>query len=84
MHNLIENNLVRFKNISKTKQGIFVNFQVKGERGGATFTASIAVDLSAAEVSACDSLEMIIERCAQIGLSEFKRCEFQFEGISCL
>lgn len=82
MKDYIYNNLVRFKNISKNKQGIFVNFQVKGERGGASFTASIAVDIESADVSAGDSLETIIEKCAQIGVSEFKKCEFQFEGIT--
>ena len=84
MKTLIDNNIVIFKNISKTKQGIFVNFQVKGERGGASFTASIAVDIDAADVSAGDSLETIIERCALIGIREFQKCEFQFEGITCL
>lgn len=78
------NNLVRFKNISKTKQGIFVNFQVKGEKGGASFSASIAVDIESADVSAGDSLETIIEKCAQIGVAEFQKCEFQFEGITSL
>lgn len=81
MHNLAESNLVRFKNISKTKKGIFANFSIKGERGGATFTASISVDLVSADVSASDAMEVIIEKCAQVGLAEFKRCEFQFEGI---
>ncbi|ASD31078.1 hypothetical protein [Chlamydia abortus] len=84
MKNLIDNNLVRFKNISKTKQGIFVNFKVRGEKGGASFTASIAVDIESADVSAGDTLETIIERCAQMGVAEFKKCEFQFEGITCL
>lgn len=63
---------MRFKNISKTKQGIFVNFKVRGEKGGASFTASIAVDIESADVSAGDTLETIIERCAQIGVAEFK------------
>jgi len=84
MKSLIDNNLVRFRNISKTKQGIFVNFKVKGERGGASFTASIAVDIDSADVSSGDSLEVIIEKCAQIGVSEFQKSEFQFEGITCL
>lgn len=84
MKDYIYNNLVRFKNISKNKKGIFVNFQVKGEKGGATFTASIAVDIESADVSSGDSLETIIEKCAQIGVAEFQKCEFQFEGITSL
>lgn len=84
MKNLIDNNLVKFKNISKTRQGIFVNFKVKGERGGASFTASISVDIDSADVSPGDSLETIIEQCAKIGLGEFQRCEFKFEGITSL
>ena len=82
MQDLAENNLVRFKNISKRKDGIFANFKVKGLRGGAAFTASIAVDIAAAEVHPGDSLEKIIEACARIGIKEFQRSEFQFEGIS--
>ncbi len=77
-----ENNLVRFKNISKKKEGMFANFKIKGVRGGTAFTASIAVDIDAAEVHAGDPLEKIIEDCAKIGVREFQKCEFQFEGIS--
>ncbi|AAP98704.1 hypothetical protein CpB0775 [Chlamydia pneumoniae TW-183] len=84
MKDLIYNNLVRFKNISKTKEGIFVNFKVKGVKGGASFTASIAVDIDSADLSSEDSMEVIIEKCAQIGVAEFQKCEFQFEGITCL
>lgn len=82
MKNLAENNLVRFKNISKKKDGLYANFKIKGIRGGTTFSASIAVEMSAAEVDAGDSLEKIIEECARIGVDEFKKCEFQFEGLS--
>jgi hypothetical protein len=82
MKDLVENNLVRFKNITKKKNGIFANFKIKGIRGGTTFTASIAVDIDAAEVDAADSLEKIIEECARIGVEEFKKCEFQFEGLA--
>lgn len=82
MKNLAENNLVRFKNISKKKEGMFVNFTVKGVRGGTSFTASIAVDIDAAELDPGDPLEKIIEECARIGVEEFQKCEFQFEGLS--
>ncbi|MBI2742363.1 MAG: hypothetical protein HYX48_00400 [Chlamydiales bacterium] len=82
MHDLAENNLIRFKNISKKKETMFANFKVKGVRGGVNFTASISVDISAAEVHAGDVLEKIIEECARIGVKEFKRSEFQFEGIT--
>jgi hypothetical protein len=82
MVDIAENNLVRFKNISKKKSGIFANFKIKGMRGGTNFTASIAVDLDAAEVDSGDPLEKIIEECARIGVSEFQKCDFQFEGLS--
>lgn len=82
MKNIAENNLIRFTNISKKKEGIFANFKVKGVRGGTFFSASISVDIAAAEVHAGDSLEKIIEECARIGVREFKKAEFQFEGIS--
>lgn len=82
MKNIAENNLIRFKNISKKKEGIFANFSVKGVRGGTFFSASISVDIAAAEVHAGDSLEKIIEECARIGVKEFKKAEFQFEGLS--
>ena len=65
MKNIAENNLVRFKNISKTKEGIFANFKVKGVRGGTFFSASISIDISAAEVHPGDPLEKIIEEDAE-------------------
>ena len=82
MKDLAENNLVRFKNISKNKEAIFANFKVKGVRVGVNFNASISVDISAAEVHAGDVLEKIIEECARIGVKEFRSAEFQFEGLS--
>ena len=81
MNDLAENNLIRFKNISRKKEAIYANFKVKGVRGGVNFSASITVDISAAEVHAGDVLEKIIEECARIGVKEFKRAEFQFEGL---
>lgn len=82
MNDLAENNMIRFKNLSKKKETMYANFKVKGIRGGVNFTASISVDISAAEVHPGDVLEKIIEECARIGVKEFKRAEFQFEGIT--
>ncbi len=81
MKNIAENNLIRFINITKKKDGIFANFKVKGVRGGMLYSASISVDISAAEVDPADPLEMIIERSANMAVKEFKKCELQFEGI---
>ncbi len=82
MDDLAENNLIRFKNLTKKKETMYANFKVKGIRAGVNFTASISVDISAAEVHPGDALEKIIEECARIGVKEFKRAEFQFEGIT--
>jgi hypothetical protein len=83
MKNIAENNLVRFINITKKKDGIFANFKVKGIKGGTTFSASIAVDVSAVEVDlATDPIEKIIDHCAHVAVKEFKKSEFRFEGIS--
>ena len=84
MDDLSENNLIRFKNISRKKDAIFANFIVKGLRGGVNFNAAISVDISAAEVHPGDILEKIIEECARIGVKEFKKAEFQYEGITSL
>ncbi len=85
MQNLAENNLVRFINVTRRKHGIFANFKVKGVRGGATFSASISVDLSACELDiASDSLEKIVEESAKVAVRELKRAEFQFEGLQSL
>lgn len=81
MQNIAENNLIRFINLTKKKGGIFANFRVKGIRGGTTFSASISVDIAAAEVDPADSLEKIIEECARIAVRDFKKSEFQFEGL---
>lgn len=82
MTDLAENNLIRFKNVSKKKETLYANFKVKGTRAGVNFNASISVDISAAEVHTGDVLEKIIEECARIGVKEFKKAEFQYEGIS--
>lgn len=82
MKNIAENNLIRFINITKKKDGLFANFKVKGLRGGTSFNASISVDLSAAEVDPTDALEKIIEHCARMAVKEFKKSEMQFEGIT--
>jgi hypothetical protein len=82
MKDLAENNLIRFKNISKKKETMIANFKVKGLRNGVNFTASISVDLSAAELHPGDVLEKIIEECARLGVNEFKKADFQFEGLA--
>ncbi len=82
MKNIAENNLIRFINITKKKDGLFANFKVKGLRGGTSFTASISVDLAAAEVESSDPLEKIIEDCARMAVKEFKKSEMQFEGMT--
>lgn len=82
MKDLAENNLIRFKNISRKKESMYANFKVTGIRAGVTFSASISVDISAAEVHPGDTLEKIIEECSRIGVEEFKKAEFQFEGLA--
>ena len=84
MKNIAENNVVRFINIAKKKDGLFANFRVKGVRGGVLFSASIAVDMAAAPAldPSSDSLEKIIEECAKIAVKEFKKTELHFEGLT--
>jgi hypothetical protein len=86
MKNIEENNLVRFINISKKKDGLFANFRLKGIHGGIVFSASIAVDISEAmtEDPASCSLEKIVEESAKIAIREFKKVDFQFEGLTAL
>jgi hypothetical protein len=76
MKDFAENNLIRFKNISKKKETMIANFKVKGLRNGVNFTASISVDLSAAELHPGDVLEKIIEECARIGVKNSKKLTF--------
>lgn len=80
MNSLAENNVVRFISVVKKKTGLFVNFRVKGIKGGATISSSISVDASQAEVDWTDPLEKIIESCAKIALRMFES-RFQFEGM---
>lgn len=82
MKELAENNVIRFLNISRRKDGIFANFKVKGLKGGVTFSASISVDISAAEVDPADPLEKIIEECAKMAVREVRRSEYSFEGLA--
>ncbi len=81
MKDLAENNLIRFKNLVKKKESIYANFKVSGVRAGVNFSASISVDIAAAELHPGDVLEKIIEECARIGVQEFKKADFQFEGV---
>jgi len=83
MKNIAENNLIRFINITKKKDGLFANFKVKGIKGGTSFSSSIAVDIGTVEVDLSeDNLEKIIEECARVAVKEYKKTELQFEGIS--
>jgi len=82
MNDMHDNNLIRFINLTKKKDGIFANFKVKGIKGGVAFTASISVDIAAADVHPGDPLEKIVESCAGRAVREFKRSEIQFEGIA--
>lgn len=82
MDNLEENRIIRFKNISKKKEGIFANFKVKALRNGVNLTATLSVDISALELHPGDSVEKIVEECARLALTEFKKSDFQFEGTS--
>ena len=84
MVDLTENCVIRFINITRKKEGIFASFKVKGERGGVSFTASISVDITDAEVDPGDPLEKIIEECAKMAVREFKRAEFAFEGVAAI
>lgn len=82
MQTLADNFVIRFLKITKKKDGIFADFKVKGVRGGVCFTASISVDLLGAGLDpAEDPVEKIVEVCAKIAVKEFRKAEFQFEGI---
>lgn len=82
MKNLAENNLIRFINITKRKDGIFANFKVNGIKGGMVYKATISVDVDAANVDLTDPMEAIVEACAKIAVEEFKKSEIQFEGLA--
>ncbi len=81
MENLDENNVIRFKNISKKKEGFFAHFQVKAVRNGVTISASLSVDILSHELHLGDVMEKIIAECAKIGLRELKRADYTLEGI---
>jgi hypothetical protein len=81
--NIAENNVIRFKNISKKKDGIFANYKVKALHNGVVLSASISVDITALDLDPTqDTMEKIIEECAKHGLREFKKAELQFEGAT--
>lgn len=82
MKSIAQNNLIRFLNVTKKKDGMFVNFKAKGIKNGTAFSASISVDIAAAEVDPGDTLEKIIESCAKMAVKEFRTSDLQFEGIA--
>lgn len=77
---IAENNVVRFISITKKKDGMFANFRVKGMKGGASFSSSISVDISQANVHAADPLEKIIDECGRIAVRMFET-KLQFERL---
>lgn len=82
MSDLTENNVIKFKNISKKKDGFFAHFQVKAEKNGVIISASLTVDISAHEFHLGDVMEKIITECAKIGLKELRRADYTLEGIT--
>ena len=82
MKHLEENRIIRFKNITKKKEGIFANFKAKAIRNGVSLSATLSVDISVLELHPGDSVEKIVEKCACFALSEFKKSDFRFEGVS--
>ena len=82
MKDLSENHVIRFKNLTKKKDSIYANFQVKGIRGGVVITSSISVDIAELNVLPSDSLEKIIETSANRAIKEFKSSEFHLEDFS--
>ncbi len=82
MKNLAENNLIRFVNVVRKKDSLYANFRVKGLRNGVNFSASISVDINSLELHPGDTLERIVEESARHGVKEFKKAEFEFEGIA--
>ncbi|MEL7431028.1 MAG: hypothetical protein AAGI90_00660 [Chlamydiota bacterium] len=85
MNDLTENNVIRFKHISRKKESFYAHFQVKAERNGVIISATLTVDISAHEFHLGDVMEKIITECAKIGLKELKRADYTLEGLeSCL
>jgi len=85
MKNIADNNMIRFISITKKKDGLFANFKVKGIKGGTSFSSSISVDVSSVELDISqDNLEKIIEACARVAVKEYKKAEFQFEGLQAI
>lgn len=81
MNNMAENNQIRFVSIKKKKNGVFANYKVTGVKGGTTISASIVVDLAAANVDLADPMEKIIEECAKVAAKDIKEPKYQFEGL---
>ncbi len=81
MDDLVENQVIRFTNISKKKDAISANFKAKVLKNGVSFTASISVDISTLELHTGDALEKIIEESAKHAIQQFKKADLQFEGL---
>ena len=73
MKNIAENNLIRFINITKKKDGMFANFKVKGITRGNIIYASISVDIWLQRGGSGDPLEKIIEHCATHGCQRIQK-----------
>ena len=74
-------NAITFTRISRSKKGVFACFKLKASRKGVAYTATIQVDLVAAELDLASPLEEIIEKSALLAVDELKRTEVHFEGL---
>ncbi len=81
MDDLTENNVIRFKNISQKKDGLFANFSLKTIRNGVIVNASISVDISYLELHAGDPIEKIASESAQHALKQLQKGDFTLESL---
>jgi len=78
---IADNNVIKFKSLSKKKNGLFANFKVNGIKNGVTISASLAIDLSAVDVDFTDPIEKIIADSAELAMRELQGSQFHFEGL---
>ena len=82
MTKLEDNNLIKFKNITKKKDAVYANFSVKKISSGISISSTISVDISYLELHSSDTLEKIIISCAKRAVAEIKKTDFILDDFS--
>lgn len=72
---IVENKRLQFINVSKKKEGIFVNFKVKFLLNGIYIHASVAIDVLETGIDPSKPLQDIVQEASHLAASALKKVQ---------